>query len=56
MNTEQKLKDALQHIDALTDLIKGNEYEQILYHYLISVQVELKRQLTNIQYQSKIKE
>jgi len=54
--TEQKLKDALQHIDALTDLIKSNEYEQILYHYLISVQVELKRQLTNLQYQSKIKE
>jgi len=54
--TEQKLKDALQHIDALTDLIKGKEYEQILFHYHISVQVELNRQLTNLQHRSKIKE
>jgi hypothetical protein len=47
MTSEQKLKDALQHINELTDLIEGNEYQQFLYQHLISIEVELKRQLTN---------
>ena len=48
MNEKTKLILALQQIDNLTSLIKGNEYQQFLYSHLISIQVELKRQLTNL--------
>jgi hypothetical protein len=51
-----KLLLALQQIDNLTSLIEGNEYQQFLYSHLISIQVELKRQLTNLTHSSKIGE
>jgi hypothetical protein len=47
---------ALQQIENLTSLLQGNEYEQYLYSHLIPIEVELKRQLTNLQNSSKIKE
>ena len=56
MTEEQKLEKSLELVDKLTDLIEGNEYEQFLCQCLISIQVELTRQLTNIQHHSKIKE
>jgi hypothetical protein len=56
MNSEQKLERALECIEELIKLTENNEYQKFLYRNLISMQVELKRQLTNLQYHSKIKE
>ncbi|AFK66447.1 hypothetical protein SWPG_00200 [Synechococcus phage S-CBM2] len=47
MNPETKLILALQQVDNLTSLLKGNEYERFLFHKLIGVQVELQRQLSH---------
>ena len=56
MNDQTKLILALMQIDNIINLIEGNEYQQFLYGHLISVQVELQRQLTNLTHSSKIKE
>lgn len=56
MNEQTKLILALMQIENITSLIKDNEYQQFLYGHLVSVRVELQRQLTNIQHSSKIKE
>lgn len=55
MNDQTKLILALMQIDNLTSLIKGNEYQKYLYSHLISMQVELQRQLTNLKHSSTIK-
>jgi hypothetical protein len=56
MNDKTKLILALQQIDNLTSLLKGNEYQQFFYSHLIQIETELKRQLTNLSHSSKIKE
>jgi hypothetical protein len=56
MTDQIKLLLALDQIDNLTSLLRGNEYQEHLYSHLISIQVELQRQLTNIQFSAKIKE
>jgi hypothetical protein len=56
VNDQTKLILALMQIENLTNLIEGNEYQKFLYGHLISVQVELQRQLTNLTHSSKIKE
>lgn len=56
MNQETKFILALQQIDNLTSLLRGNEYQSFLYSHLSSLQVELQRQLTNLKYSSTIKE
>jgi len=56
MNEKTKLILALMQIDNLASLTKGNEYEKFLHSHLISIQVELQRQLTNLNHSSKIKE
>jgi hypothetical protein len=45
MTEETKLILALMQIDNLTNLLEGNEYQKFMYGHLISIQVELKRQL-----------
>lgn len=55
-NRKINLVLALQQIDNLTSLLEGNEYQQFLYFHLIQLQTELKRQLTNEQISSKLKE
>lgn len=47
MNEATKLLLALQQIDNLTSLLEGNEYQDFLYSHLISLNVELKRQLSH---------
>ncbi len=47
MTEKQKLIIAMMQIDNLTELLKGNEYQQFLYGHLINIQVELKRQMSN---------
>ena len=56
MNEQTKLILALQQIENLTSLLKGNGYQEYLYYHLIIIQVELQRQLTNLRHSSKIKE
>jgi hypothetical protein len=46
MYQKTKLILALQQIDNITKLIEDNPYEKFMYGHLISVQVELQRQLT----------
>ena len=39
---------ALMQIDNLTELLKDNEYKTYLYGHLITMRVELERQLSNL--------
>lgn len=55
MNEQTKLTLALIQIDNLTSLTKGNEYQSFLYSHLISIQIELQRQLTNLTHSVTIK-
>ncbi len=41
------LEQLYSKIEALTGLLEGNEYQQFLYSHLISLQIELQRQLKN---------
>jgi hypothetical protein len=50
MNEKERLLLALQQINNITNLIQDNQYKQFLYGKLISVEVELQRQLTNLTY------
>jgi hypothetical protein len=47
MNDKTKLILAVMQIDNLTKLLEGNEYQQFLYSHLISMRVELERQLSH---------
>ncbi len=47
MNEQTKLLLALQQINSLTQLLKGNSYEKFLYSKLISMEVEINRQLSH---------
>ncbi len=47
---------ALMQAENISELLKGNEYEHYLSTHLLPIQHELKRQLTNLQNHSKIKE
>ena len=50
MNEKERLLLALQQINNITNLIQDNQYKDFLYGKLISVEVELQRQLTNLTY------
>ena len=59
MTEEVKLHLALIQTNNILSLIQGNQYEQFMSHKLITLQVEINRQLsllTNAKQQSKIKE
>lgn len=45
MDQKTKLIIALTQVDSLTKLLEDNEYQDFLYSKLISVQIELRRQL-----------
>jgi len=47
LTEKSKLLLALQQIESLLTLLEGNEYQRHLYSHLISVQVELNRQLSH---------
>lgn len=47
MDEQTKLILGLQQVNNISELIKGNEYEIHLNRHLISIQVELQRQLSN---------
>lgn len=46
MAQKTKLTLALDHISELEELLTGNEWEHFLYGKLISLRVELERQLS----------
>ena len=48
MNEKERLLLALQQLNNITNLIQDNQYKQFLCGKLISVEVELQRQLNNI--------
>ena len=50
MNEKARLLMALQQINNIADLIQDNKYKDFMYSRLVSVEVELQRQLTNITY------
>ena len=50
MNEKARLLMALQQINNIADLIQDNKYRDFMYSRLVSVEVELQRQLTNITY------
>lgn len=56
MSESEKIESSIQKINELVDLLEGNEHQDYLYSHLITLQVELKRQLTNLQHRFKIKE
>lgn len=59
MTQEEKLSQALEHVEELMNLMEGNEYQTYFYRNLISIQVELERQLnclTNTDSHSKMEE
>ena len=47
MTEKTKLILALLQIDNLTGLLNKNEYQQFLYRNLMSIRVELERQLSH---------
>ena len=47
MDDKTKLILAKMQINNLVQLLKGNEYEKFLYSNLISIDVELSRQLSH---------
>jgi len=47
MSDQTKLILALMQVDNLTKLIEDNEYQKFMYGHLISVQIELNRQLSH---------
>jgi hypothetical protein len=48
MTDEMKLHLALVQIDNLSQLFEGNEFEQFLHNKLVGIEVEVKRQLSNL--------
>jgi len=49
MTEEMKLHLALVQIGNLSQLFEGNEFEQFLHNKLVSVEVEVKRQISKYQ-------
>ena len=56
MKQEMKLLFALQQVEGIRKLIKGNEYETYLISHLTPIYTELSRQLTNAKQCTTMKE
>ena len=53
---QTKLERAMNHLQIVIDLIRDNEYKQYMLSKLIPAQIELQRQLTNLNSSSKMSE
>ena len=53
---QTKLERAMNHLHIVIDLIRDNEYKQYMLSKLIPAQIELQRQLTNLNSSSKVTE
>jgi hypothetical protein len=56
MTDEMKILLALEQIDNVMELVKGNNWEIFFSRHLIPTHCELRRQLTCLQHSAKIKE
>lgn len=56
MTPEYKLQISIQLVEELVNVLEGNEYETFFSQHLIPVKIELARQLTNLELNSKIEE
>ena len=56
MKDDIKILLALQQLDNIMELVKGNQWEIFFSRNLIPVRIELCRQLTCLQHSAKIKE
>jgi hypothetical protein len=56
MTNEMKILLALDQLDNIMELVKGNQWEIFFSRNLIPVRIELRRQLTCLQHSAKIKE
>ena len=56
MIDQTKLERAMNHLQIVIDLIQDNEYKQYMLSKLIPAQIELQRQLTNLNSSSKVTE
>jgi hypothetical protein len=56
MTNEIKILLALDQMDNIMKLVKGNQWEIFFSRNLIPVRIELRRQLTCLQHSAKIKE
>ena len=56
MDEKSKLLFALQQVEGISKLMKGNEYESFIASHLFPILYELNRQLTNLTQSSKIEE
>jgi hypothetical protein len=54
MTDQTKLERAMNHLQIVIDLVQDNEYKQYLLSKFIPAQIELKRQLTNAQFSTKV--
>lgn len=54
MNQISKLLFALQQVEGISKLMKGNEYENYFNTFLVPIHTELNRQLTNLKNSTKI--
>ena len=54
MNEQIKLERAMNHLQIVIDLVDGNEYKQYFLSKFIPAQIELKRQLTNAHFSTKV--
>lgn len=53
---QTKLERAMNHLQIVIDLIQDDEYKQYMLSKLIPAQIELQRQLTNLNSSSKVTE
>ena len=56
MTDEMKILLALQQLDNVMELVKGNNWEIFFSRQLLPAHYELRRQLTCLQHSAKIKE
>jgi hypothetical protein len=56
MNQTTKIILALQQVEGISKLMKGNEYETFIISHLSPILYELNRQLTNLKQSIKIEE
>ncbi len=56
MKNEIKILLALDQLNNIMELVKGNQWEIFFSRHLIPVGIELRRQLTCVQHSAKIKE
>jgi hypothetical protein len=48
LTEEERLREALLHLDNIVQLTEGNEWQDYIYNKLIVLRCELERQYTNL--------